>query len=232
MPKPNKTVVFSLGGSLVHPDEINVSYLKKFKELILEFTKKGNTAIIVVGGGKVARRYNEAARKLNPDVSSYELDWMGIKSTKANAELARIMFNSKAYYKVLDDPTKIPSKEIKKIYIAGGWKPGASSDHVAVHLAKTFNAGSVINLTNIDYVYDKDPNKFKDAKKLELVSWKQFRKIVGNTWDPGANLPFDPIASKLADKEGIEVAILNGEKLGNLKNYLYGKSYKGTIISN
>lgn len=231
MSKINKTVVFSLGGSLVHPDEINVVFLKKFKKVIDSFVAKGNTAIIVVGGGKIARRYNEAAKKLNALVKPVELDWMGIKATKANAELVRIMFNSKAYYKVLDDPTKIPSKEKKKIYISGGWEPGASSDNVAVHLAKTFGAGSVINLTNIDYVYTKDPKKYKDAQKIELISWKDFRKIVGNTWDPGANLPFDPIASKLADKEGIEVAILNGENLANLEKYLYGKDFKGTIIS-
>jgi uridylate kinase len=131
---------------------------------------------------------------------------------------------------VLDDPTRLPSKGKKPIYVSGGFEPGASSDHVAVLLAKTFGAGIVANLSNIDYAYTKDPRKHSDAVKIERTDWKSFRKIVGNKWVPGANTPFDPIASKVADQEGIEVAILNGKKLKNLENYLYGKEFKGTVI--
>lgn len=231
MARIHTTLVFSLGGSLVHPDGIDVAYLKKFKKMIERFVAKGNTALIVVGGGALARRYNDAARGLNPNVSAQELDWMGIKSTKVNAELVRIMFNAKAYYKVIDDPTKIPSKGKKRIYISGGWKPGASSDHVAVHLAHTFGAGSVINLTNIDYVYTKDPRAHADAEKIEYMHWNEFKRLVGSRWNPGANTPFDPIASKLAHAKKIDVVIMNGTDISNVERYIYGKSFKGTVIT-
>lgn len=231
MPKFKQTIVISLGGSLIFPHELDVDFLKKFKQIIVNYIKKGNRVILVTGGGKICRKYNEAAKKLNNKVIAKELDWMGIKATKVNAELVRIMFNDKAYYKVLDRPDEKLTKQTNRpVIVAGGWKPGASSDNMAVNLAKQFKADKVINLTNIDYVYDKDPNKYKDAQKLKEINWFQFRKLVGNNWDPGANWPFDPIASKLAQTLKLEVAILNGKNLSNLNDYLNNKKFIGSII--
>jgi len=62
------------------------------------------------------------------------------------------------------------------------------------------------------------------------LSWSDFRKIVGGTWVPGANAPFDPVASRLAAKWGLEVVIAHGKKLKNLKAILDGKPFRGTRI--
>jgi uridylate kinase len=59
-----KTIVLSLGGSLIVPDKIDYPFLKKFRELILSFVKRGNKVIIVCGGGKTCRKYNSAAEKI------------------------------------------------------------------------------------------------------------------------------------------------------------------------
>ena len=91
-------------------------------------------------------------------------------------------------------------------------------------------SSSIVSTYNIDYVYTKDPRKFPSAKKIEKISWKDFRKIVGDKWDPGMNAPFDPIASKIAEEENIEVSIMNGRDLINLGNYIDGKKFKGTVI--
>ena len=69
-----------------------------------------------------------------------------------------------------------------------------------MQLARLLKSKRVINLTNVDYVYNKNPKKFKDAKPIKDLTWKQFKKIIGGKWSPGANVPFDPIASKLAEK--------------------------------
>jgi uridylate kinase len=89
----------------------------------------------------------------------------------------------------------------------------------------------VINLSNIEYVYDKDPKKYPEAKKIERSSWGEFRKLLPTEWISGLNSPFDPVAAKKAQELGIEVAIMNGRNIENLKNYLEGKEFKGTIIS-
>ena len=99
-----------------------------------------------------------------------------------------------------------------------------------MRLAKIYGARQIINLSNIDFVYTKDPRKFKGAKKITATSWKNFRKIVGNKWDPGKNLPFDPTAAKLAERLKLKVIIANGKNLKNLQRILQGKKFQGTTI--
>ncbi len=186
--------------------------------------------IFVTGGGKICREYLNVARTIFPEVSDEELDWMGIKCTKVNAELLRIIFSDMAYFKVLDHPQK-QYKTPKKILVSGGAKPGQSSDAVAVSLAKSHGTNMVINLSNIDAVYDKDPKKFPDAKKISHISWREYRKLIGNEWNPGANFPFDPIAARRAEKNKCTVIIALGSDLKNFTKILRGEKFEGTIIS-
>jgi len=53
---------------------------------------------------------------------------------------------------------------------------------------------------------------------------------VGNKWTPGMNVPFYPIASRLADKWNMEVVIAKGTDLKNLKKILEHKKFVGTVI--
>jgi len=223
-----KLFVISLGGSLINPGEIDTEFLKKFRALVLSQIKKGSRFILITGGGKLCRNFQDALVKIaNP--TKDDLDWLGISSTWLHADLVRLMFGKLSHPLIIKDPNhKVKFKE--KILLAGGWMPGRSTDDDAVRLAKIYGATTVINLSNIDYVYTKDPRKFKDAKMIKEISWADFRKIVGNKWDPGKNLPFDPTAAKLAEKNKLKVIIANGKNLPNLKNILEGKSFKGTVI--
>ncbi len=221
-------IIISLGGSLVIPDKINIEFLKEFRELILKKIKD-KRFIIILGGGKVCREYQNAASAV-VDISKEDLDWLGIHATRLNAHLLRTLFRKHAHPRVIKDPTEtIDFKE--SILIAAGWKPGWSTDYDAVLLAKKFGIKKILNLTNVDYAYDKDPNKFKDAKIIKKTSWKEFSKIVGDEWNPGKNLPFDPIATKEAMKLGLKVIIANGENITNLNDIIEDKEFKGTIIS-
>lgn len=223
-------VVISLGGSIIVPKEIDTDFIKKFKKLIVDFVNKGNKAIIVAGGGYTCRLYNKATEKIDGQISDVDLDWIGIQATKLNAEIVRASFGKLAYEKVIDDPTKTIETD-KKIIIGSGWKPGCSSDKDAVLLAINFKMDTVINLSNIDFVYDKDPNKFDDAQPLEKMTWAEMKAIVGDKWVPGSNLPFDPEATKLAAENKIKVVIAKGTDLDNLKKILEESDYKGTTIS-
>jgi len=222
-------IVISLGGSLIVPEEIDSSWLKSFKSLIEKQIKIGKKFILITGGGKTARKYQNAAKEIT-ELTGDDLDWLGIHSTRLNAHLVRTIFREYAHPEIIKDPTKkINFKE--KIIIAAGWKPGFSTDLDAVFLARNFKVKKIINLSNIDYVCDKDPKKYPDAKIIKSISWKEFRKIVGNRWDPGLNAPFDPIASKESEKLKLEVAIMNGKNLTNLEDYISGKKFIGTIIN-
>ncbi len=231
--KKKKLVIISLGGSLIIPEEIDWEFVKKFKKTILSQIKKGYKFIIVTGGGKLTRRYQKAASKIS-HLTNDDRDWLGIHVTRTNAQFIRTIFRGYAHPRINKNPHDLEDfynfKE--SILVAAGWRPGFSTDYDAVVLAKYLDAEKIINLSNIDHVYDKDPKKYKDAKKFSQISWKDFRNIVGDKWDPGMNAPFDPIASKLAQESNIEVAVTNGHDLKNLENYLEGKKIKGTIIKN
>jgi len=101
---------------------------------------------------------------------------------------------------------------------------------VATKLAQVYKVKTVLNLSNISFVFNKDPKKYKDAQPLEKINWHDFRKIVGDKWNPGANLPFDPIASKLAEKLKLKVIVLKGADIQNVDNFLAKKKFKGTVI--
>lgn len=222
-----ETIIISLGGSLIVPEEIDTQFLAQFKALI-ESHLATKRFILITGGGKVCRKYQAAAKSLSMG-AQYDIDALGISVTRVNGELMRIIFGQNAEKMIVTNPTtRVVFK--KPVLVAAGWKPGCSTDYDAVLLAKKLKIKKLINLSNIDYVYDKDPKKFSDAKKIEQISWNEFRKIVGNKWDPGLNAPFDPIASKEAEQLGMTVAIMNGKNLENLNNYLHGKKFVGTII--
>ena len=221
--------IISLGGSLVVPPSgIDWKFLKGFRKLILKEIGKGRKFFIIVGGGSTCRNYNEAARKA-AKVNRVGLDWLGIESTRLNAHLLLTIFSGLAHPKIVRDPAEAV-KTKKKIIISGGWKPGWSTDYMAVALARKYKIKTLINLSNVDYVYTCDPKKYKNAKPIKKINWNDFRKIVGDKWNPGLNAPFDPVASRLAEKLGLEVIIMNGKKLDNLENYLVGKKFKGTTI--
>ncbi len=220
--------IVSLGGSLIVPGEIDVKFLRQFRGIIESQIKKGHKFVLITGGGRTSRRYSEAAKalgELNPD----DLDWLGIHSTRLNGHLMRTIFRKTAHRRIITNPN-LPEKATEPVIIAAGYRPGWSTDYDAVLLAKQYGAKTVLNLSNIDYVYDLNPATHKNAKPLKELNWHNFRKIVGNKWDPGANLPFDPVASRLAEKLKLQVVIMNGKNLPNLKNFLAGKIFKGTVI--
>ncbi len=223
-------VVVSVGGSLIVPGEVDTEFLSTFRELILKKIGEGLSFFIITGGGKTARRYQEAAHAVRGDLDREDLDWLGIHSTRLNAHLLRALFSEEAQARIVKNPTRRVSGR-SNIIIGAGWKPGWSTDYCAVLAAKQLGAKKMVNLSNIDYVYDKDPRKNVDAQKIERIEWSNFRKLIPPTWDPGLSSPFDPVAAKEAEALGLEVAVINGTKLEEFNNYLSGKPFAGTVIS-
>jgi uridylate kinase len=224
------TIVISLGGSLIVPGEIDREFLKDFKRLIVKWVKAGKRFFIVTGGGKTTRNYQQAAREMGIKDKT-ALDQLGIYTTYVNAELIRNLFGKLAHSEIIKDY----SKKIKgdpKIIVSPGWKPGCSTDFDAVFAAQKYKAKRVINLSNIDLLYDKDPKIYSDASPIELISFDKLMKITGKVWRPGANMPFDPKASELAKKYDLEVIIASGKDLANLDDLIADKPFKGTVVSN
>jgi len=82
--------VISLGGSVIASDKLEVSFLEGFSRIIFSEIRIGKRFVIITGGGKTARNYQEAAVK----ASHKEKDWLGIKATELNCLLLRAFFNN------------------------------------------------------------------------------------------------------------------------------------------
>jgi len=226
----SKTILIALGGSIIcpRPGKINTTFLKNFKKLILKFIRKDFRFIIVAGGGKICRLYQKAAAKI-VKLPDEDVDWLGIHATRLNAHLLRTVFRELAYPVVLDEPKK-PVKNNWQILVAAGWKPGWSTDYIAVLLAKRFKVKKIIDAGNIPFVYNKDLLKYKNACPIKKISWQNYQKLVGPKWIPGLSAPIDPIAAKLARKLKIPALIVKGTELKNLEKVILGQKFRGTII--
>ncbi len=226
-----ETIILSVGGSLIVPDTIDVDFLSHFKKFILTNVDFGRRFVIITGGGKTARHYQRAAKAVSPSLTSHDVDWIGIHSTRLNGELMKAVFDGDVHPRVIANPHE-PIDFKENVLIAAGYEPGCSTDYDAVLLAKALGIKTMVNLSNIDFVYTKDPKTNPDARKIESTTWKEFRKIIPDHWDPGLNSPFDPIAARECDALGMEVVVMNGKKLDQLQNFLDKKPFEGTVIRN
>lgn len=208
----NKTVVVSLGGSMIiNGSGVHLVFLKKIRHLIIREVSHGFRFIIVCGGGNTARIYQAAGRALQ--FHDRALDMIGIRATHMNAEFVRALFAG-----------------VRGVSVCGGERPGASTDAVSVRHAARTGASLVINISNTAFVYDSDPAKNPAAKKFDALTWQQYRAIIGSRWTPGMHAPFDPVAARLAHRHHLTVAFMSGEDLLALPKILLGKKWKGTHI--
>ncbi len=226
-------IVFSIGGSLVVPNGgVDTKFLSHLNEFIREKLSRqpAGQFFLVVGGGSTARHYRDAGREaMGHELTRDDLDWLGIHATRLNAHLVRTIFRDLAHPYILKH-YEIIRKVEEPIVVGSGWKPGWSTDYCAVMACQDYNVKTLINLSNIKQVYDKDPEKFKDAKPFEKISWKEFRKLVGDEWPPGMHTPFDPVAAKKAQELGVKIIVLYGRDFENLEKYFRGEKFVGTII--
>jgi len=223
-------VVVSLGGSLIVPAEgIATGFLKKFKRVIDELLDEGYSFVIVAGGGATARSYQHAAAALT-HVPAEDLDWLGIHATRLNAHLLRTIFREDASLRIITNPEADELPDDARIIIGAGWRPGRSTDYDAVILAERLKAKRIVNLSDTKYVYDADPREHPDAAPIKSLSWQEFEELIGDSWSPGLNVPFDPVAAKECRKGGLGVAILAGADMANVKKALKGEPFIGTIV--
>jgi len=221
-----ESIVIGLGGSVILSEDITISYFKDLVNLLKDLSKKYKI-YLVIGGGRTARTYIKLGRELN--LNEETLDKIGIEITRLNAKLiANIIDISNKFIPLTTDEAKLVKKPI---VVMGGTTPGHSTDMVGAELAEKVGASKYIIATNVDGVYDKDPNKFKDAKQLKEISIKQLIQKYGTNWDvAGQNVVIDGPALEIIERAHIQTFVLNGKKLDELKKAITNQSFNGTII--
>lgn len=228
----NERLILSVGGSLVVPNgEIDTKFLQKLNEFIRSQLAQypNRQFFLVIGGGSIARHYRDAGREvLGHELTRDDLDYLGIHATKLNAHLVKTVFRDVAHPYILKH-YEIIRKVSEPVVVAAGWKPGWSTDYCAVMLCEDYDIRTVINLSNIPQVYTADPKKDPSATPVDRMGWEDFRKLVGDEWQPGMNAPFDPVAAKKAQELGVKVVVMSDD-FTNLQNFLDKKDFVGTVI--
>ncbi len=221
--------VISVGGSLIVPEDgrIDTEFIRQLAALVRERVNEGDSFVLVAGGGRTCRIYHDAAKRLSSNVPEEGLDKIGIMATRLNAMLLVESLSDIAHPDIILDPTQ-PMPETK-VVVAGGWKPGWSTDYVSVILFGKSHADRLLNLSNIDYVYDKDPALSKDAKAIKELDWDELMEMIG-PWKPGLHFPFDPKACEKAKELDLKLAIMSGKDIALVAGYLAGNPLKGTKV--
>ena len=226
-----KIIVFSLGGSLIIPEKINIKLLENFKKTLKKFYKT-HKFIIVAGGGSIARKYIEALKKEHK--SEKALSIAGIRATRMNA-LFLIQFFGKEANEVLPLNMKEVKSNLNKnaVVISGAlrYTENTTSDSTAAKLAH-FLKTDFINLTDVPGLFTKNPKEHKNAKLISRISWKDFAKTAKSIkYEAGEHFVLDQKASEIIKENKIPTYIL-GPDMKNLHSLLNGKSFIGTSISN
>lgn len=250
----HQTNIIKFGGSILNPDgKYDQKVIQEFIDLVKNNKEK---FIFVVGGGRLCRLIQSASRPylkealqsgLNPEQKiSLANDELGIAVTKINARYLLEKFQEKlksqVYPEIILDPTpKIKSSA--RIFFAGGWKPGCSTDKDMLLLAKAFHAKNIFKISDFPCVKKVKPlsllNKSKEEKErilnkagaITTINWSQLSDLVGKKWVPGLNTPFDPEAVKIGLRLRKRLTLYLGKKEEFFRYFREGK-FKGTIIKN
>jgi uridylate kinase len=219
-------IVVTVGGSIIIKDH---DY-KRFKDYadVLRDMSTENEVFVVVGGGKTARDYIGIARGLG--VSEALCDDVGIDVTRLNARLLIMALGEDAYPVVPRNFREaLEFSSSSKIIVMGGTEPAHSTDAVGSILAEFVGAELMINATSVDGLYDKDPNKYDDARMFEEVKPSEMMKLMSsNNIQAGTYEFFDMTAIQIIKRSSIKTVIVNGNDAQNIKRAMTEKI--GTLI--
>ena len=223
-------VVVSIGGSVLLTGSGDTEYLERLSELLRRIGAE-RPLVVTVGGGRTAREYIQLGRALG--LTEFELDEVGIEVTRLHARLlaARVGPPAPAH-----PPTTVP-QVVEQLrtgspVILGGTEPGHTTDGVAALVAVRIRAARVVNATDVDGVYDRDPRSDPTARRIERLSWPEFRAMVhaGTSGEAGQNFLFDRLGVDALARARIPLLIVPGRDLPNLEEAIAGRTCRGSRI--
>ncbi len=230
MSNEGKIIPISLGGSIINPGSIDRDFLQAFRELVIRHLEKtADKFIIICGGGKVARDYISASPE---GMAPGQKDLTGIMTTWVNAQLIASWFQGYTPTKPSQDFYNFVNQiDSYRVLVAGGFLPGIKTDEDAALCADYFKSPYLINVTNVDGVYNEDPRKNPHAKRFNHLSYKEFINLIQNEdVGPGASAPYTLIATKIAERSNCRLLIVKKD-ISAIKQAIEGINV-GTEISN
>ncbi|GAA7369528.1 UMP kinase [Helicobacter pylori] len=219
----NKRVLVKFSGEALAGDNqfgIDIHVLDHIAKEIKSLVENDIEVGIVIGGGNIIRGVSATQGGIIRRTSG---DYMGMLATVINA----VAMQEALEHIGLDTRVQsaIEIKEICESYIyrkairhlekgrvvifgAGTGNPFFTTDTAATLRAIEIGSDLIIKATKVDGIYDKDPNKFKDAKKLDTLSYND--ALIGDIE------VMDDTAISLAKDNKLPIVVCNMFKKGNL----------------
>jgi uridylate kinase len=222
-----KRVAIKLSGS-IFSEERNQDTIKKYAEMLTDISFDVQP-IVIAGGGKIARHYINLARFLGSDEAS--LDIMGIEVSRLNAKLLIAALGEQAYSQVPKNLEEVTiAAESGKIVIVGGLHPGQSTNATSALIAEKVRATRFLNATDVDGIYDLDPNISRNAKLLNEITVSECMEILkdGSSMAGTYDL-MDIVALKVIERSKIPTRVLRSD-ITNIKDAIIGIHHIGTEI--
>jgi uridylate kinase len=221
-----RRIVIKLSGNVFGIN--NTKLLKDYATFFVKISKICQP-IIIAGGGNIARHYISHARSSGADEST--LDELGIEVSRLNAKLLIYALKNRAYP---HPPTSLQevrhAVDTGQIVIAGGLHPGQSTNGTAALIAEKVNASEFLNATDVDGIYDSDPNKNKRAKKFKRIELKKLRSLlVHHDSIAGGYDLMDIVALKVIERSKIKTRVLKAD-IKNLEKAIRGNAVGTEII--
>ncbi len=200
---------------------------------IHELAKMGCEVGVVIGGGNIWRFRDFKDIKLDRVTS----DTMGMMATVMNSlALEAALAGLKAKVRAVSSfPAEkamenyVPKRALHHlekgsilIFAGGTGSPFFTTDSAAALRALEMQCDVLIKATKVDYVYDKDPMKYKDAKKFEKMTFDQvLDKKLG---------VMDMTCAALLKESDVPMLVINMSKKGNFVKAVKGEKV-GTLIT-
>jgi uridylate kinase len=184
--------------------------LKKYASMLSKISNKVQP-IVVAGGGKFARYYISTARSFGSDEAS--LDIIGIEVSRLNARLLILALGDQAYPAVPEDLEQV-SKAVttKSIVVTGGLHPGQSTNATAALIAEKVKATKFLNATDVNGIYDSDPNKNKDAKLFNEITIKKCMDLLGSEDSAAGGYDLmDLVALKVIERSRLPTVVVKSD---------------------
>jgi uridylate kinase len=223
-----KRIVIKLSGSIFSQDT-NHDSIKNYAQMLIDISNNIQP-IVIAGGGKIARHYIDLARSLGSDEAN--LDIIGIEVSRLNAKLLIAALGDQAYSQVPKNLEEVAIAVASgKIVIAGGLHPGQSTNATSALIAETSKASSFVNSTDVDGIYDSDPNVnpnarlFKEITVNECMEILRAERTVAGTYDL-----MDIIALKVIERSKIPTRVIRSD-VDNIRDAIDGKDVGTKIIT-
>src|SRR4051794_8963601 len=223
-----KRIAIKLSGS-IFSEERNEGTIKRYAEMLTDISIDVQP-IVIAGGGKIARHYINLARYLGSDEAS--LDIMGIEVSRLNAKLLIVALGEQAYSQVPKNLEEVTiAAESGKIVIVGGLHPGQSTNATSALIAEKVRASKFLNATDVDGIYDLDPNITSNAKLLKKITVQQCMRLLENESSMAGTYDLmDIVALKVIERSKIPTRILKAD-VANIRHAIEPENEVGTEIT-